>query len=195
MPNERKQISKSLRFEVLKRDNYTCQYCGQAAPEVVLNIDHMIPVSKGGTNDFENLVTSCSSCNQGKSDRVLDDHSFSELQIKLASNKASRLEKLLEVTDRVREIQNKLESDSDDLAEQWAHLVDLDTEKFSLEYSLIKSTFKDFLNSFSLSHIQSGMMLSYKQYISGNSNLTNNALRSALLKVGGICWNTRDRWE
>lgn len=47
---KRKSISKKLRFEVFKRDKFTCQYCGRKAPDVVLQIDHISPVSKGGKN-------------------------------------------------------------------------------------------------------------------------------------------------
>ena len=70
---ERKSIPKKVRFEVLKRDKFTCQYCGRQAPDVVLNIDHITPVSKGGTNDITNLITSCWDCNSGKSNRELSD--------------------------------------------------------------------------------------------------------------------------
>jgi len=43
---ERKAISKKLRFEVYKRDKFTCQYCGRKAPDVILEIDHINPVAK-----------------------------------------------------------------------------------------------------------------------------------------------------
>ena len=46
---KRKPISKKLRFEVFKRDSFTCQYCGKSAPDVVLHIDHIKPVKEGGT--------------------------------------------------------------------------------------------------------------------------------------------------
>lgn len=62
----RKPISKKLRFEVFKRDSFICQYCGKSAPSVVLEVDHIEPVSKGGTNDILNLVTSCFDCNNGR---------------------------------------------------------------------------------------------------------------------------------
>lgn len=71
----RKSISKKLRFEVFKRDKFTCQYCGQSAPGVILEVDHIEPVSKGGSNSILNLLTSCRSCNSGKRDRRLDDES------------------------------------------------------------------------------------------------------------------------
>lgn len=63
---DRKPISKKLRFEVFKRDNFTCQYCGRMAPYVILEVDHIKPVCKGGENDILNLITSCKDCNMGK---------------------------------------------------------------------------------------------------------------------------------
>ena len=56
---KRKQLSKTLRFEVFKRDSFKCQYCGKSAPEVTLEVDHIIPVAKGGSNEIFNLITSC----------------------------------------------------------------------------------------------------------------------------------------
>lgn len=68
-----RSLSKKTRFEVFKRDRFACQYCGQTPPAAVLVIDHMLPVSRGGTDDEGNLVTSCHDCNAGKSDRLLTD--------------------------------------------------------------------------------------------------------------------------
>lgn len=62
-----RDITPRLRFRILRRDNFTCRYCGVSAPQVKLQVDHTIPVSKGGTNDFSNLITSCFECNIGKS--------------------------------------------------------------------------------------------------------------------------------
>jgi hypothetical protein len=64
-------ISKSVRFEIFARDGFICQYCGTRPPDVVLEVDHIYPVSKGGTDDLINLVTSCYDCNRGKSAREL----------------------------------------------------------------------------------------------------------------------------
>lgn len=49
---KRKAISKKIRFEVFKRDSFTCQYCGEKAPDVILHVDHIDPVAKGGGKDF-----------------------------------------------------------------------------------------------------------------------------------------------
>lgn len=64
----REPISARVRFEIFERDGFTCQYCGAKAPDVELHVDHIVPVSKGGTNDPGNLVTACARCNLGKSD-------------------------------------------------------------------------------------------------------------------------------
>ena len=69
----RKALSKKARFEVFKRDGFICQYCGSHPPTVVLHVDHIVPVAGGGTNDQDNLITSCLSCNLGKGARSLDD--------------------------------------------------------------------------------------------------------------------------
>lgn len=68
----RAQIGKSVRFEVFKRDGFTCQYCGAHPPDVVLHVDHINPVALGGANDSDNLITACECCNLGKGARPLD---------------------------------------------------------------------------------------------------------------------------
>ncbi|HUU38838.1 MAG TPA: HNH endonuclease [Candidatus Desulfaltia sp.] len=59
-------ISKTLRFEVFKRDGFRCGYCGKTPPDVILEVDHINPVSLGGKNDINNLITACFDCNRGK---------------------------------------------------------------------------------------------------------------------------------
>jgi len=56
----------ALRYEVLERDQFTCQYCGQQAPNVKLEVDHVLPVEDGGPDTLDNLKTSCWACNHGK---------------------------------------------------------------------------------------------------------------------------------
>ncbi len=60
-------VSKRLRFEVLRRDNHTCRYCGASAPGAAITVDHVTPVTLGGTDDPANLVAACADCNAGKS--------------------------------------------------------------------------------------------------------------------------------
>lgn len=60
-------VSSRTRFEVFKRDAFTCQYCGRNPPAVVLHCDHIVPKSDGGPDEMLNLITSCMECNLGKS--------------------------------------------------------------------------------------------------------------------------------
>ena len=55
-----------VRKQVLERDYYTCYYCGQEATTA----DHVIPISKGGTDEASNMVAACIKCNSGKRDRM-----------------------------------------------------------------------------------------------------------------------------
>lgn len=59
-------ITKRTRYEVLRRDNHACRYCGCMAPEVKLTVDHVVPTALGGSDDPSNLVAACRDCNAGK---------------------------------------------------------------------------------------------------------------------------------
>lgn len=90
-----RNISNSLRFEIFQRDEHICQYCGRRPPEVELEIDHLIPVAKNGTDEPENLVTSCKECNRGKSARLIRSftgHSQEEWRTRLREQRNSELE-------------------------------------------------------------------------------------------------------
>lgn len=61
----------ALRREIFERDNFTCTYCGaQGRP---LECDHVLPVSRGGTNDRSNLTTACAPCNRSKKDKTVEE--------------------------------------------------------------------------------------------------------------------------
>lgn len=60
-----------MRFNVFKRDGFTCQYCGRNPPTVVLEADHVHPVSAGGKTTADNLLTACFDCNRGKGAELL----------------------------------------------------------------------------------------------------------------------------
>ena len=68
---ERSKMSQSLRYDILKRDGFRCVLCGRSAREhgVDLEVDHIIPVSKGGKTEPDNLRTLCKDCNRGKRDK------------------------------------------------------------------------------------------------------------------------------
>lgn len=66
-------VGARLRFEILKRDGFRCHYCGITAMGSPLHVDHVVPASKGGSDDPANLITSCERCNLGKSNIDLED--------------------------------------------------------------------------------------------------------------------------
>ncbi len=107
---KRKSISKKVRFEVLKRDKFTCQYCGRRAPDIVLNIDHIRPITNGGDNSILNLVTSCFDCNNGKRDNLLNDNSVIEkqrAQLELLQERREQLEMMLEWQDSLKDFEGQ----------------------------------------------------------------------------------------
>jgi len=72
-----------IRWEILLRDNFTCQYCGRTPQDgAKLRVDHIIPKSKDGDFDKNNLITSCEICNLGKSDILLDEHDINRIKEK-----------------------------------------------------------------------------------------------------------------
>lgn len=62
---------RKIRVAILKRDNYTCYYCGTPQANTC---DHLTPLDKGGTNDFSNLVAACANCNYSKGNRTEEQY-------------------------------------------------------------------------------------------------------------------------
>lgn len=71
---QRALMTKKLRETIKARDNYTCCTCGNSTyvePNLLLEIDHIIPIAKGGLTEESNLQTLCWKCNRSKSDKIL----------------------------------------------------------------------------------------------------------------------------
>ena len=71
-------VSKRTRFEVLRRDNYTCRYCRSA--DNPLRVDHVTPVALGGTDAPDNLVAACQDCNAGKASSSIDAETVADIR-------------------------------------------------------------------------------------------------------------------
>jgi len=89
---KRHKVTKAIRFEVFKRDGFTCQYCGQAPPDVELEVDHVDPHSTGGKDGMENYATACFDCNRGK-----DDNALGKLPATITKKKAEAKKKRDEI--------------------------------------------------------------------------------------------------
>ncbi|MGH9755073.1 MAG: HNH endonuclease [Blastocatellia bacterium] len=70
IPFERKSLS---RKNILLRDHYTCQYCDKVFNPSELTLDHVIPKSRGGSSNWDNLVASCKRCNNRKGNGTPDE--------------------------------------------------------------------------------------------------------------------------
>ncbi len=76
---ERGKLTPGLRYDILKRDNFKCQICGRTQSDgVTLEVDHKVPIAKGGKTEPDNLWTLCRDCNRGKSDKYDD---FDDMQL------------------------------------------------------------------------------------------------------------------
>lgn len=152
-------VSKRVRFEVFKRDKFTCQYCGRSAPDIVLHCDHITPKASGGTDDILNLVTSCADCNLGKGARELSDNTA-------IVKRRKQLEELQERRDQLEmllEWHRELASLNDDIVQKlaafWGDLADCTVTSTGLDH------IKSWLRNFSESEILECMRISARQYI------------------------------
>lgn len=171
---ERKQLSKKLRFEVFKRDGFTCQYCGRTSPDVVLEVDHIKPVASGGKNDMLNLVTACFDCNRGKRDRELSDNSVVSMQQR----------QLVEMHERRQQLQMMLEWRAE-LSQIAETQIDAINSMFSLRYNSYltasgRAYIKTLIRRFGFIEVYESAEIAFEQY---------EPIMLALDKIGGICYN------
>lgn len=81
-----RNVPNEIREEVLKRDNFTCQYCGRKGEGVELEIDHIIPMTRGGKTDIRNLITACKECNRAKHNKLLSADQLEEIAERINSS-------------------------------------------------------------------------------------------------------------
>lgn len=175
---KRRPLSRKTRFEVLKRDKFTCQYCGRQAPEVVLHVDHITPVSKGGTNDITNLVTSCRECNLGKSNRELSDDAVvtkQKAQLDLLQERREQLEMM-------HEWQMQL---TDELINVGDIVSDITKKMTGYELNNSgKAQMSKLVQKFGLSEVCEAARIAFTTYPTD----TSEQMAYALGKIGGICY-------
>lgn len=120
-------VSKSLRFEVFARDSFTCQYCGRRPPEVVLEVDHIHPQSKGGEDVIINLITACWDCNRGKSAKVISEvapRPDADLAFLKTQQEIVEVQRFLEARKKLAAVQDEL---CESLKDVWQEYLTEDT--------------------------------------------------------------------
>lgn len=188
-PPARKLLSKKLRFEVFKRDSFTCQYCGRKAPDVILQVDHIHPVAKGGENDLLNYITSCVDCNQGKSDRLLSDDAVIEKQRRQLAELQERREQLEMMFEWQRALLDMAKDVGDQLHQFWCERV----PGWSLDESGQRKL-REYQRRFGLDEVLTSIQISVDYYLryDDEGKLTKESVENAWTKVGGIL-TTRKR--
>ena len=185
--HKRKGLSKKIRFEVFKRDSFTCQYCGAKSPDVLLHIDHIKPVAKGGKNNILNLITACVDCNLGKSARELSDNS-------VINKQREQLDKLQEKTDQM-ELMFKWQQGLLDIKEKLLNKIVSYWEKLNPDCKVNGNGFKvirKLVKEFNPIDIMEAMNIATETYVKENDK---SSIDSALARVGGICVNKKRQDE
>lgn len=182
MKIKREPISKRMRFEVFKRDSFSCQYCGKSAPDVILEVDHVEPVSKGGKTTLLNLVTSCYECNRGKSNIKLSDNSVIEKQKKSLlelSIKQEQLKMLLKWRSGLLNIEDQ---EIKAMQDNWSRLSNYTLTDTGVQ--IIKKLRKEF----GLLSVLESMDIATKYFDYNNNKVTKESVEIAFNKVKGICY-------
>lgn len=182
---ERKPLTKKLRFEVFKRDSFTCQYCGRKAPDVVLEVDHIHPVSKGGKNELMNLITSCRDCNRGKGKRKLSDDSevvIQRKQLEELNQKREQMKMMLEWKAELQKFQD----------EQVACIEDYFMAVTGVGFTeLGRHKCMERIKKYGIEEVYESTEIALHRYY-------DNSKESAVMawdKVGGICYNRKKMRE
>lgn len=176
---ERKPLKKSIRFEVFKRDSFTCQYCGAKAPDAILQVDHIIPVKEGGTDDIMNLVTSCRDCNLGKSCRMLSDDSV----VVKRQRQAKEMQEKMEIIKMLAEWQRQLMEEQNKEIDMLEELLQLYHPESSFTGTGSRNIIR-LIKRFGFRHVYECFEIALNQY---------DNCEEAIKKLGWICYNRRYR--
>lgn len=170
---KRKPISKRIRFEIFKRDLFTCQYCGNTPPSVILECDHINPVSKGGTNDEHNLITSCFNCNRGKSnvELIIAPKTISE-KYKILQEKDLQF---VEYQKLVRKFNNRINK----LIEKIVKIYSNSFPGYTTTEHFKQGSIKKFILNLEFNEVEEAMYTSCGKFNADDS----------LKYFCGICWN------
>lgn len=174
---KRQALKKGIRFEVFKRDSFTCQYCGAKAPDVILEVDHIIPVKEGGTDGIMNLITSCRDCNRGKSCKKISDNSVVIKRQKAAEDAQERLEMMR----MLAQWQEELLTETEMQIEQLEGLM----RKYYPDKGLTETGRRNIIKlikQFSYQEVYDAFDTALCYY---------DSVERAFDKIGGICWNRR----
>lgn len=174
MKAERKPLTKKTRFDVFKRDQFRCAYCGSCPPVVILEIDHITPVSKGGTNSAENLITACFDCNRGKG--------AAELSV-VPDSLQKRAELIAEKHEQMKAMDRLLKATKKREEKKIDEIEEIFCKEFKKLFSeRFRASVRGFLQSLPFSDVEMAIWKSCSRKKGGDPE-------GALKYFCGICWN------
>lgn len=183
MATKRKTMTKKTRFEVFKRDSFKCQYCGASAPEAILVVDHIDPISKDGADEMTNYITACQPCNAGKSDRKLTDNATlqkQKAQLDELNERRTQLEMMLAWRNGLKGMDD---DQIDVLRSAWAE----GTPGWSLNDTGLKEL-RSLFKKYGLTKILDAIETAINQYVKTDHDgkITSESVGTAWQKIGGI---------
>lgn len=180
---KRKPLSKKIRYEVLKRDSFTCQYCGQMAPEVILEVDHIIPVAEGGDDEIFNLITSCRDCNRGKGRVQLDDNTTINKQKQMLKD-SNEIREQVEMMVKWREELRKVDEMQ---VEEICNLISNITATGVSVNDHGKIELKRLIKQFGFDEVYTSTEIAFDKYYWDQEK----GAEFAFKKIGGVCYNRK----
>ena len=144
-------LSKKKRFDVFKRDGFKCVYCGKTPPMIILEVDHINPKSKGGSDDIDNLVTACFDCNRGKAANELSDvpQTIAE-KTKVLEEKESQM---VEYNKVLNKVEKRLRKECLMVSDRYGEYFD----GFYLKDSFLRSSVRRFIKALGVNDVLNAM--------------------------------------
>lgn len=174
-------ISKKQRFEIFKRDGFVCQYCGRKPPQIILEIDHVIPRKKSGRDIPENLITACFDCNRGKGARDLKVAPRSIIErTEVLKEKELQLREFYKYQEKIKQ---RIEADVDYIDERW-HVISGEEKRYCFnEHGRMQV--KNLLRFFNKYEIEEAMEIAW----------TKRYLKDRFAYMCGVLWTQKRQRE
>lgn len=167
-------ITKKIRFEVFKRDSFKCQYCGKTPPDVTLEVDHIKPKSKKGTDDINNLITACFDCNRGK--KHIELNKLPNTIIENSEILKEKESQYLQYQKLIAKINKRIESE----IKKVEYIYNDNFPKYVFSETFKRVSVKNFINKLGLDEVSDAMHKACS---------TINDADDVLKYFCGICWN------
>lgn len=171
-------ISKRSRFEIFKRDSFTCQYCGKKPPQAILEVDHILPRCEGGSNLKSNLVTACFDCNRGKAGITLDN--YSEPLSAVIQKEKEREEQLSKYNNWLKKLAKKRDDEVKDISVAFMRECGSDPLKYSM-HEEIENRVRYFMDRLPSEQVKQAIIITQR-------NKPNVSRYTFIKYFCGVCW-------